>query len=95
MSVVKIINQSGGTSSSGGGGGASLTIENRSAQITGSNTNFSTSSEFVSGSTMVYYNGVLQIRNEDYTEDADREGVTFALAPETSTKVVIIYSASA
>lgn len=92
MSVVKIINESGGTTATGSGS-TNLTIDNKSAEVNGTNLNFSTSSEFVSESTMVYYNGVLQIRNEDYTEDGDRQGVTFALAPETGTKVVIIYSA--
>ena len=45
----------------------------------------------------MYYNGVLQIQggSDDYTEDGDRRGVTFALAPETGTKVVVIYSESA
>ena len=97
MSVVKVIGSTGGTTSSGGGGSATLKIENLSSQVNGSNINFSTSSEFVQDTIQVYYNGVLQIQggSDDYTEDADRQGVTFAIAPETSTKVVVIYSESA
>lgn len=97
MSVVQIINRSGGTSDTGGGGSTTLKIENLSSQVNGSNINFSTSSQFVENSIQVYYNGVLQIQggSDDYTEDGDRRGVTFALAPETSGKVVVIYSESA
>jgi hypothetical protein len=97
MAIVQIINRSGGTSDTGGGGSTTLKIENVSSQVTGSNINFSTSSQFVEDSIQVYYNGVLQIQggSDDYTEDGDRQGVTFALAPETGTKVVVIYSESA
>ncbi len=97
MSVVQIINRSGGTSDTGGGGSTTLKIENLSSQVNGSNINFSTSSQFVEDTIQVYYNGVLQIQggSDDYTEDSDRRGVTFALAPETGTKVVVIYSESA
>ena len=97
MAIVQIINRSGGTSDTGGGGSTTLKIENLSSQVTGSNINFSTSSQFVEDSIQVYYNGVLQIQggSDDYTEDGDRRGVTFALAPETGTKVVVIYSEAA
>ena len=97
MAIVQIINRSGGTSDTGGGGSTTLKIENVSSQVNGSNINFSTSSQFVEDSIQVYYNGVLQIQggSDDYTEDGDRRGVTFALAPETGTKVVVIYSVSA
>jgi hypothetical protein len=97
MSVVQIIQDSGGTTPSGGGGASvSLTTENLSSQVNGSNTNFSTSSQFVEDSIQVFYNGVLQIQGglDDYTEDTDRRGITFALAPETGSKVVVIYSES-
>ena len=97
MSIVKVIGSTGGTTDTGGGGSATLKIENLSSQVNGSNINFSTSSQFVQDTIQVYYNGVLQIQggSDDYTEDADRQGVTFAIAPETSTKVVVIYSESA
>ena len=97
MAIVQIINRSGGTSDTGGGGSTTLKIENLSSQVNGSNINFSTSSQFVEDTIQVYYNGVLQIQggSDDYTEDGDRRGVTFALAPETSSKVVVIYSESA
>ena len=97
MAIVQIINRSGGTSDTGGGASATLKIENLSSQVTGSNINFSTSSQFVEDTIQVYYTGVLQIQggSDDYTEDGDRRGVTFALAPETGTKVVVIYSESA
>jgi len=97
MAIVQIINRSGGTSDTGGGASATLKIENLSSQVNGSNINFSTSSQFVEDTIQVYYNGVLQIQggSDDYTEDGDRRGVTFALAPETSSKVVVIYSESA
>ena len=97
MAVVQVINRNGGTSDTGGAGSSTLKIENLSSQVNGSNINFSTSSQFVEDSIQVYYNGVLQIQggSDDYTEDSDRRGVTFALAPETGTKVVVIYSESA
>ena len=96
MAIVQIINRSGGTSDTGGGASATLKIENLSSQVTGSNINFSTASQFVEDTIQVYYNGVLQIQggSDDYTEDGDRRGVTFALTPETGTKVVVIYSES-
>lgn len=94
MAIARIINTDGGTSDSGSSGSVSLKIENLSSQVTGTETNFSTSETFVSESVQVYYNGVLQIRgsNDDYIEDGDRNGVTFALAPELNSKVVVIYS---
>ena len=97
MAIVQIINRSGGTSDTGGGDSATLKIENLSSQVNGSNINFSTSSQFVEDTIQVNYNGGLQIQggSDDYTEDGDRRGVTFALAPETGTKVVVIYSVSA
>ena len=97
MSVVRIIGDTGGTTPSGGGGSASLKIENLSSQVTGTNTNFSTAAEFVEDTIQVYYNGVLQIQGgiDDYTEDSDKRGITFALAPEAGSKVVVIYSESA
>ena len=98
MAVVQVINRNGGTHSDGGGGvSATLKMQNLSSQVNGSNINFSTSSQFVEDTIQVYYNGVLQIQggSNDYTEDSDRRGVTFALAPETGSKVVVIYSESA
>jgi hypothetical protein len=94
MAIARIINTDGGTSDSGSSGSVSLKIENLSSQVTGTETNFSTSETFISESVQVYYNGVLQIRgsNDDYIEDGDRNGVTFALAPELNSKVVVIYS---
>jgi hypothetical protein len=94
MPVVRIIQETGGTHSGGGGGSANLTIENLTAQVTGTNINFATSDQFVEDSIQVYYNGILQIQNDDYTEDQDLQGITFALAPETGSKVVVIYSVS-
>ena len=97
MPVVRIIQETGGTHSGGGGGSANLTIENLTGQVTGTNLNFSTSDQFVEDSIQVYYNGILQIQggNDDYTEDQDLQGITFAVAPETGSKVVVIYSVSA
>ena len=95
MSVVKVIGDSGGTTPSGSGGSTTLKIENLSSQVNGSNINFSTSSEFVEDSVQVYYNGILQIQSDDYTEDTDNQGITFALAPEAGSKVVVIYSEAA
>lgn len=98
MPVIRIIQETGGTHSGGGGGGsANLTIENLTGQVNGSNINFSTSRTFVQYSIQVYYNGVLQIQggSDDYTEDQDLQGITFAIAPENGSKVVVIYSPSA
>lgn len=95
MAIARIINTDGGTSDSGSSGGnANLKIENLSSQVSGTEINFSTGETFVSESIQVYYNGLLQIRgsNDDYIEDGDRNGITFALAPELNSKVVVIYS---
>ena len=96
MAVVQVINRNGGTHSDPAAS-TTLKIENLSSQVNGSNINFSTSSQFVQDSIQVYYNGVLQIQggSDDYTEDSDRRGGTFALAPETGSKVVVIYSEAA
>ena len=96
MSVVQIINRKGGTHADPVAS-SSLKMENLSSQVNGSNINFSTSSQFVEDTIQVYYNGVLQIQggSDDYTEDSDKRGITFALAPEAGTKVVVIYSDSA
>jgi len=95
MSVVQIIGRNGGTSGGGGGGSASsLITENLSSQVNGSNINLSTGSEYTDGTLQVFYNGLLQIKNEDYTEDSDNQGITFALAPEVNSKVVVLYSES-
>lgn len=53
---------------------------------------FTTSEPFVSGSTIVYVNGVRQFRgtNEDYTETADNE-ITFALAPYADDRIIVDY----
>ena len=95
MSIVRVIGDTGGTTPSGGGGSTTLTTENLSSQVNGSNINFSTSSGFVEDTVQVYYNGILQIQSDDYTEDTDNQGITFALAPETGSKVVVIYSEAA
>ena len=95
MSVVQIINRNGGTHTDASGGSATLKIDNLSAQVNGSNINFSTTVIFVEDSAQVFYNGVLQINNDDYTEDTDENGITFAVAPEVGSKVVLIYSVSA
>lgn len=91
MSIVKIINDSGGTSG-GSGGGTSLITENVSSQATGSNINFSTSEEFIDDSVQVYVNGLLQTPESDYTEDSDNLGITFGQAPESTDIVILIYS---
>ena len=92
MSVVQVINRQGGTAGGAGGSGSSLITENLSSQVNGTNINFSTDNEYTDGTLQVFYNGLLQIKNEDYTEDSDNQGITFALAPEVDTKVVVIYS---
>lgn len=93
MAIARIINTNGGTVDSGTGS-TTLKIENLTSQVDGSNLTFDTGETFVSESVQVYYNGVLQIRgtNDDYTEDGDRNGITFAIAPELNSKVVVIYS---
>ena len=92
MSVVQIIGPNGGTAGGGGGSASSLITENLSSQVNGTNINFSTGSEYTDGTLQVFYNGLLQIKNEDYTEDSDNLGITFALAPEVDSKVVVLYS---
>lgn len=91
MSIVQIIGSNGGTSSTSSA--VSLTTENLTSQINGLKVNFNISSAFVGDTVQVYINGVLQIQNEDYTEDSDKLGLTFALAPESTDKLVAIYTA--
>jgi len=91
MSVVRIIQESGGTSSGGSGSSANQIIDNLSGQVNGSNVNFSTSSTFIAQTVQVYYNGMLQILSDGYTEDVDRGGITMLFAPEVNSKIVLIY----
>jgi len=59
--------------------------------------NFSTTYAFLSGSSMVFLDGVLMEEGsgEDYTEDADLKGVTFTTAPEDDEKIEIRYTRAA
>ena len=91
MSVVQIIGSNGGTSSSNGGASGNQYIDNLSGQVNGSNVNFSTSNTFIGSTVQVYYNGMLQILNDGYTEDTDKGGITMLFAPETGSKIVLIY----
>lgn len=91
MPVIRIIQESGGTASSGSGGSSNQVIDNLSGQANGSNVNFATSQTFVAASVQVYYNGMLQIASDGYTEDTDRGGITMLFAPEVNSKIVLIY----
>lgn len=90
MAVVRIIQESGGTSNAGGSSSSQI-IDNVSGQVNGSNVNFATSKTFISASVQVYYNGMLQLLSDGYTEDTDRGGITMLFAPESGSKVVLIY----
>lgn len=58
--------------------------------INSSNTVYTTASNFVTGSTMVYLQGTLQILGTDYTE-TDTNEITFTTAPTTGDSLVVAY----
>ena len=72
--------------SSGAGGSWPVTItnEDHTAETDGTKTNFITANVFQSESTQVFLAGALQRPNDDYTEDASLDAVTFASAPAAS-----------
>jgi hypothetical protein len=55
--------------------------------------NFSTTTDFIEDSTMVFLDGILQEEGtgKDYTEDADFLGITFTHAPSTGEKIEVRY----
>lgn len=59
----------------------------------GETVNFSTTYKFISGSTMVFIDGILREEGvgQDYIEDEDKMGITFASAPLSDEKVEIRY----
>ena len=89
MSIVQIIGRTGGTSSQLTN--ISIKIENVSSQVNGSNINFSTADTFIEDTVQVTVNGLIQTPSEDYTEDTDKQGITFGQAPESGDKVIFQY----
>lgn len=75
------------------GGGANLFIFDETPTETpnGVITNFSTVNVFGSGKIEVFKNGVRMTETDDYTEDADTNGVTFVTAPATDSKIRFNY----
>lgn len=58
--------------------------------VNGSNAVFTTSQNFVSGSTMVYRDGQLMKKTDDYFESGANQ-ITFVSAPASSTNILIAY----
>lgn len=58
--------------------------------INGSNTVFTVSADFVTGSTMVFLDGSLQTLGTDYTE-TDKDEITFTTAPTGGSVVLVAY----
>ena len=54
---------------------------------------FATDYKFISGSTLVFIDGILREEGsgEDYTEDGDKLGITFTTAPLSDEKIEIRY----
>lgn len=64
-----------------------------SGTIDGSNTVFTTASDFQSGTTALYLNGLRQKLGSSYNETGDAE-ITFTSAPQASDEIIIDYIAS-
>ncbi len=71
----------------------SRAIEDYSALCNGVKVQFDTTAVFGSGTTMVFLNGILQRpgAGNDYTEDVDLNGITFATAPLATDHLIIAY----
>ncbi len=54
-----------------------------------SNTTFVLKDEFKPGSTVLYFNGVRQIINEDYSEDPVSKSITVVIPPKPLTKIFV------
>lgn len=63
------------------GSGTPVRNETLSGTVDGVNTVFTTSFNFISGSTAIYHNGMRQQLGDDYTETGPNE-ITFSYAPK-------------
>jgi hypothetical protein len=75
----------------GGGGGGSATIDDLTSLIDGVATDFTTSSVFPENKTLVYLNGLLQVRDVDYTEGIDRRTIEMTVAPIIGDTLIVVY----
>ena len=76
-----------GSSASSSGGGDKLKMNDLSSQINGSNTDFSTSEAFESGSLSVFWNGLRQSANE--ITELTSSSFRIATAPQSGGSVVV------
>lgn len=53
------------------------------------NTTFVLKDEFKPGTTLLYFNGVRQILNEDYSEDPVTKSITVVIPPKPLTKIYV------
>jgi hypothetical protein len=53
------------------------------------NTTFVLKDEFKPGSTLLYFNGVRQLLNEDYSEDPVSKSITVVIPPKPLTKIYV------
>lgn len=65
--------------------------EDLSGQVGGGNVNFACNLYYRPGSLAVYRNGQRQVKDTDYTEDADANSFTMVAAPLTGDKMVVDY----
>lgn len=63
------------------GSGTPVRNETFTGTVDGTNTVFTTASNFIAGSTQVYHNGMRQQLGDDYTETGPNE-ITFSVAPK-------------
>lgn len=73
-----------------GGGSTQVWNETPTGLVNSSNTIYTTASNFASGTTRVFLNGVRQVLGTDYTE-TDTDEITFATAPVTADSLIIDY----
>lgn len=66
-----------------------------SGSVNGSNTVFTTVTGYISGSLIVFLNGIAQNPGDDYTETTPASGTfTFVSAPQTNDKIVVQYKST-
>lgn len=78
-----------GSSSASSGGGDKLIINDLSSQINGSNTDFTTSIAFETGSLQVFWNGLRQSANE--ITELSSSSFRISTAPQSGGSVVVQY----
>jgi hypothetical protein len=72
-------------------GDAWVLQENHSSSCDGATTDFSASTYYQQGKTMVWLNGLLQTPGVDYSENIDNQTLSFSIAPIAGDSLIVAY----